>query len=233
MSLPATSVDPVMGTIARLGPALAVVAHPDDESFGLGSLLAALVGCGTEVRVLCLTQGESSTLGEESGLAARRAGELACACARLGVGTIALRDFPDGRLGVIPAAVLDRVVDDAVGDAATLIVFEPSGVTGHSDHRAATAAALRAGGRHGLPVVQWGVSPEVAARLNREFGTSFGPFEDDDVVEVIVDRTAQMAAVACHSSQLGDNPVVARRLALEGNVQHIRVCLPGNVHGTP
>ena len=41
---------------------LAVVAHPDDESFGLGALLAAFVAAGVRVSVLCLTHGEASTL---------------------------------------------------------------------------------------------------------------------------------------------------------------------------
>ncbi|HLI74718.1 MAG TPA: PIG-L family deacetylase, partial [Acidimicrobiales bacterium] len=49
--------------IALLGPALAVVAHPDDESFGLGAVLAALVRSGGDVRVLSFTHGEASTLG--------------------------------------------------------------------------------------------------------------------------------------------------------------------------
>ena len=37
--------------------ALAVIAHPDDESFGLGAVLAALVEAGVGVPVLCLTHG--------------------------------------------------------------------------------------------------------------------------------------------------------------------------------
>ena len=43
--------------------ALAVVAHPDDESFGLGAVLSTLSRAGVTVRVLCLTHGEASTLG--------------------------------------------------------------------------------------------------------------------------------------------------------------------------
>ncbi len=41
---------------------LAVVAHPDDESFGLGGLLALLSGGGVPTTVLCFTHGEASTL---------------------------------------------------------------------------------------------------------------------------------------------------------------------------
>ncbi|MHB1928237.1 MAG: PIG-L family deacetylase [Acidimicrobiales bacterium] len=48
---------------------LAVVAHPDDESFGLGGVLAALAATGRRVSLLCFTAGEGSTLGASPELA--------------------------------------------------------------------------------------------------------------------------------------------------------------------
>jgi LmbE family N-acetylglucosaminyl deacetylase len=204
---------------------LAVVAHPDDESFGLGAVLAALVAAGAEVRVVCLTHGEASTLGATAGLAALRAAELTAAAARLGVAEVHLHDFADGELGATAPTVLDGTVEDALGAAATLIVLERSGVTGHPDHRAATAAALRVAARRGLAVVEWGLAPEVASRLNAELGTEFASLDGDGVVEVPVDRTVQRSAIACHVSQAVDNPVLARRLELQGDVERIRLCV--------
>src|SRR5450759_2865211 len=59
---------------------LAVVAHPDDESFGLGALLDAFARSGAGVEVLCLTHGEASTLhGAPGDLASLRGTELAAA----------------------------------------------------------------------------------------------------------------------------------------------------------
>ena len=40
---------------------LAVVAHPDDESFALGAVLAGFADAGAAVALLCFTHGESST----------------------------------------------------------------------------------------------------------------------------------------------------------------------------
>ncbi len=41
---------------------VAIVAHPDDESFGLGALLWAFVAGGARVSLFCCTRGEASTL---------------------------------------------------------------------------------------------------------------------------------------------------------------------------
>jgi len=52
----------------RLLPAwpsvLAVIAHPDDESFGLGAVIDQFTAAGTAVHILCYTHGEASTLNE-------------------------------------------------------------------------------------------------------------------------------------------------------------------------
>src|SRR5215470_11176298 len=89
------------------GPVAAVVAHPDDETFGLGALLATLASEGREVRVLCLTHGEASTLGATEDLGNIRARELFDAARALGVADVTLLDLPDGGLDAVPDDVLD------------------------------------------------------------------------------------------------------------------------------
>jgi N-acetylglucosamine malate deacetylase 2 len=215
-----------LGGVADRGPVLAVVAHPDDESFGLGAILAALAAAGAEVRVVCLTHGEASTLGATHDLAAVRRRELTAAAERLGVADVALHDFPDGRLSDIATAVVDAVVEASLGDAATLVAFEAGGVTGHCDHRAATASAYRVAGRHRLTMLEWGVVPAVAAALNAEFAATFVALDGDDTIDVAVDRAVQLAAIACHHSQARDNPVLARRLELAGPAERIRLRPP-------
>src|SRR5215470_4659008 len=89
------------------GPVGAVVAHPDDETFGLGALVANLVSEGREVRVLCLTHGEASTIGATPGLGDIRGRELFAAARILGVDHVTLLDFPDGGLDAVPDDELD------------------------------------------------------------------------------------------------------------------------------
>ncbi|HEX4904664.1 MAG TPA: PIG-L deacetylase family protein [Acidimicrobiales bacterium] len=200
--------------------ALVVIAHPDDESFGLGAILDHLVAGGTDVRVLCFTRGEASTLGATSDLGAVREAELQCAAEVLGVRRVTLLGFADGALTDTPPATLDAIVESQLADAQLLVVFEPDGVTGHPDHRAATAAAERVAEARSLPVLEWGVSPEVAERLNAELGTEFVGLPG---VDLIVDRVRQHRAIACHASQARENPVLVRRLALQERVERVRV----------
>jgi LmbE family N-acetylglucosaminyl deacetylase len=206
--------------------ALVVIAHPDDESFGLGAVLHALVTAGAGVDVLCFTHGEASTLGEAPDLGKLRKAELLAAAAELGLRRVTLLDRPDGLLDQQPDYELDADVEGALLDAGLLVVFEPEGVTGHPDHRAATAAGLRAAARHSLPVLEWGVHPEVARALRCEFGAPFVSLDGPETVDVLVDRTTQHAAIACHQSQANDNPVLRRRLQLQGRRERLRYRRP-------
>jgi len=210
----------------RLARVLAVCAHPDDESFGLGAVLAALAKAGTSSSILCFTHGEASTLGLGTGdLGRLRADELAAAAAVLGVAGTGLLDYPDGRL---PGVSLSRLAGHVHRQARltgpdALLVFDEGGITGHPDHCQATAAALSAAARDDLAVIAWTVPRHVAEVLNAEFGTTFAgrPPEQIDLT-ITVERAAQFQAIACHASQSTRNPVLWRRLELQGNTEHLR-----------
>ncbi len=205
---------------------LAVVAHPDDESFGLGAVLAAFGTSGARVTVLCLTHGEASTLhGVPGHLRSVRARELAAAAAALGARTTLLLGYPDGGLGSVCRTALAGDVVDAARDvdADGLLVFDPSGVTGHPDHAAATAAALAAADVLDLPVLGWTLPADVADRLNHERGTAFTGHASDDIdCEVRVERARQLAAVGAHASQALPTSVLWRRLELLGDREYLR-----------
>lgn len=200
---------------------LAVVAHPDDESFGLGGLLGSFVDAGARGGVLCFTHGEASTLGSGD-LFAVRERELAAATDALGLSWCRLLSHPDGRLDREPIQLLADEVSEAVNatGAELILAFDDSGVTGHPDHRAATEAAVVAARRLGLGVLAWTVTPAVAEKLNAEFGTSFTGRPGDLLVRV--DRARQRRAIAAHRSQAVGNRVLERRLALSGNTEAVR-----------
>lgn len=205
---------------------LAVVAHPDDESFGLGAVLAEFVESGCAVSVLCLTRGEASTLqGVAGDLAEIRTVELADAARALGIGQVGLRDYPDGGLRDVQIDLLVEEIDTFTAGQVVdgILVFDPSGITGHPDHQRATEAALTYAEEHGTPVLGWTLPADVAEALRAETGAPFLGHSPEDIDLVIrVDRTTQEQAVACHPSQAIPGHVLSRRLELLGAHEHLR-----------
>ncbi|SDP46875.1 N-acetylglucosaminyl deacetylase, LmbE family [Nakamurella panacisegetis] len=227
---------PVATALPNWGCVLAVVAHPDDESFGLGAILDAFRTNGTRTAVLCLTHGEVSTLRSDTGvLAELREREFGAAAELLGVGWVALRDYPDGGLPQVSPGLLSGEAAAAVAavEADGLLVFDPGGVTGHPDHAASTAAALRAAAELDLPVLGWTLPDDVAAQLNRELGATFAGHRPDDIdIALPVTRARQLAASAAHVSQAIPTSVLWRRLALLGGTEHLRWLRPPGLNGT-
>jgi LmbE family N-acetylglucosaminyl deacetylase len=204
------------------------VAHPDDESFGLGALLSALASEDRAVRVLCFTHGEASTVGAHLELGAIRHTELEDAAQALGVGGVVLHDLPDGGLEDQAAGTLDAMIEAQLErGTAAIVTFEPNGVTGHPDHRAASAAALRVANDRGATLVEWGLQPKVAAQLRAMCDVRFHSIPDGaDVLDLVVSRLEQRKAIASHRSQLDDDPLVLRRLAIQGDIERIRLRPP-------
>ena len=205
---------------------LAVCAHPDDESFGLGGILATLRTGGATTHLLCFTTGEASTLGADiEDLAGARTKELTAAGAALGLTSIRLSNHRDGHLAEADFEELISEVQVSAGvhDADCLLVFDEGGITGHPDHQRATRAALAAGVRLGLPVVAWTLPSSIATILHDEFGAEFVGVPSEQIdIRLHVDRATQRAAIACHNSQAPDNPVLRRRLELQGDVESLR-----------
>jgi LmbE family N-acetylglucosaminyl deacetylase len=139
---------------------LVVVAHPDDETFGMGSVIARAAGNGVTVAVCCATRGERGEARPDAvpagvSVAAVREGELRAAAHRLGADHVRLLDFEDSGwdgacggaslCGAPFAAVVDAVRAVLIAEAPDIVVTgDPSGGDGHRDHvriaQATTAA---------------------------------------------------------------------------------------------
>jgi LmbE family N-acetylglucosaminyl deacetylase len=210
--------------------ALVVVAHPDDETFGLGAIADRFTVGGTAVHVLCFTHGEASTLNENHAeLRGARARELRQAAAELGVVTVTLLDYPDGHLATVPPGELSGHVTRLAArhGADGLLVFDDTGITGHPDHQAATRAAMHAARAGTLPVLAWALPDTVADLLRQETGEAFEgqpPGRIDLCIRV--DRARQRRAALMHASQISPAAVLWRRLQLQGDCEHLRWLLP-------
>jgi N-acetylglucosamine malate deacetylase 2 len=222
------------GALSPLLPAwqrpLAVVAHPDDETFGLGALLSHMTAAGATVHILCYTHGEASTLNENrTDLLRQREHELRQAAAALGAAGITLLGYRDGGLAAQPPGELaDRVTTVAAEHHADgLLAFDDTGITGHPDHKAATAAAVRAGAALGLPALAWALPADVAGRLRAETGQAFvGQPPGNLDFRIQVDRACQRLSAWLHTSQISSTAVLWRRLELQGDAEYLRWLLP-------
>lgn len=140
----------------RLGTILAVFAHPDDETYLAGGVMAAARAAGQRVVSVSLTAGERGTADPVSWpparLAATRRWEAAAAMAALGVMEHHVLDHRDGELDRDDALARSRIgaMIDTV-DPDSILTFGPDGATFHPDHIAThhlvTAAWERRGCR--------------------------------------------------------------------------------------
>ena len=140
--------------IAGLGTILGVWAHPDDEAYLSGGLMAAAVAAGQRVVCVTATRGEAGFPDLERPEAERRAlreRELAACLDLLGVTEHHWLDERDGACHEVdPARPVARLVE-LIGSVRpdTVLTFGPDGMTAHLDHIAVghwtTLAALEAG----------------------------------------------------------------------------------------
>jgi LmbE family N-acetylglucosaminyl deacetylase len=177
---------------------LVVVAHPDDESFGCGGVIASAARSGAAVTVCCATRGEAGEVAEGSGVGAGelpqvREAELREAAAVLGATDVVLLDFGDsGMAGDAPphtlvgapldavVAAVTRVLDDVVPDV--VVTMDETGGDGHRDHvriAAATTEAVRR--RPGPHLYQWCLSRGLLQRWVEQVRAALPDSEHLDV----------------------------------------------------
>jgi LmbE family N-acetylglucosaminyl deacetylase len=142
---------------------LVVLAHPDDETFGLGGTLALYAKRGVKVHLVCATRGEVGTVAPEfmegyTSIADLRVDELLCAAELLGLEKVHFLDYRDsGMVGAednehpdaLAQAPQDKVVAALVGFIRRLrpevvLTFDPVGGYGHPDHIAIHNATVKA-----------------------------------------------------------------------------------------
>ena len=123
----------------RLGSILSVWAHPDDETYLAGGLMASASDRGHRVVCATASAGERGTADPTAWPPARlapvRCREIAAAMAALGVDEHEIAGFPDGDLGACDAAGAAwarRLIEAVRPD--TILTFGADGMTFHPDH---------------------------------------------------------------------------------------------------
>jgi LmbE family N-acetylglucosaminyl deacetylase len=209
---------------------MCVLAHPDDESLGMGGTLAKYAAEGVETYLVTATRGErgrfgtSTTRPADAVVGQTRETELRAAARELGVREVIVLGYPDGDVdGVAPAVAQEAIAEQIRRIQPHVVVtFGPDGAYGHPDHIAVsqltTAAIVRAADRNyavsKLYYIAWTASvwAEYQAALKKLTSTVDGVERQVDPVpewEITtrLDTTAVWAtvwrAVQCHQTQMG------------------------------
>jgi LmbE family N-acetylglucosaminyl deacetylase len=184
--------------VAELGTILGIWAHPDDEAYLSGGLMALARDDGQRVVCVTATRGELGTpdpiAWPPDRLAAERTGELRRCLDVLGVREHHWLDHGDGACAVAdPAATVERLctlIDDVRPDS--VLTFGPDGITGHLDHRtvsAWTGAAFDRAARPGARLLHAAVPEPWEARW-RELSASLDVYMPGYPVLVPSERLA-------------------------------------------
>lgn len=142
---------------------LAVLAHPDDESFGMGGTLAYYSRRGVDTHLICATRGEAGDVDESKlrgykSIADRREAELRCAAGKLGLWEVTFLDYRDSGMTGSPdnhhpkalvAQPLRQIAEEIALHIRRLqpdvvVTFDPIGGYRHPDHIAVHQATVRA-----------------------------------------------------------------------------------------
>ncbi|MFN2483456.1 MAG: PIG-L deacetylase family protein [Candidatus Limnocylindria bacterium] len=206
------------------GGLAAILAHPDDESFGSAGALALAHDAGRPTRLLLITRGEAGgpTGAAPEATVRTREDELRCAAGRIGLDEVtSLEGYRDGAVAEAP---FDELVRDISGwlerrRPEAVITFGPHGITHHPDHVAVGNATRWAAQR----LVRAGIAPAFVYVISPVFGPGQNRYDlsaEEQGATHRIDITdvaeRKLTALECHVSQPDlAEPVAELRVAIE------------------
>src|SRR5262245_19118473 len=128
---------------------MCILAHPDDESLGMGGTLARYAKEGVETFLVTATRGERGRFGDPTVrpplevVGKVREAELRAAGRELGIREIHLLDYIDGDLGRADPVEAQRKIARFIRiiKPHVVVTFGPDGAYGHPDHIAISQLA--------------------------------------------------------------------------------------------
>ena len=208
------------------GGLAAVLAHPDDESFGCAGALALAHDAGATTRLLVVTRGEAGSADGEPdpALGDRREAELIMAAREIGLDEVSLLDgYADGGVADQPFDTLVEEIAAWLADRRpqAVITFGPHGVTGHPDHIVVGSATRWAVER----LAESGIAPNAVYVISPIFdpgGNLYDLSPEEQAathrIEITDLADRKLAALECHASQTDTaDEIAALRAAIQGD----------------
>ena len=201
---------------------LAIYAHPDDPDVSCGGTIASWAASGSEVHVCLCCDGGKGSLDpavDSSQLADRRRLEVEASGRQLGVKEHYWLGYPDGEIhdddelrGRLVSLIRQVRPEAVLAPDPTAVFFGPSYVN-HRDHRAVGWSVLDA-------VAPAAASPHYFPSAGPVFQVASlylsGTLEPDTWVDITSSIDVKAAALACHTSQLGEGGEWLRNVVRQG-----------------
>ncbi len=201
---------------------IAILAHPDDDAFGMGGTLALRASQGQEVHVILATKGEA---GGKNGIESVREKEAQNAAKLLGLdlNNYHFLGFTDGQIcnnqyhdiADKISAILNEVIGDEPAEV-DLLTFDRYGISGHLDHIAMSMIATFVFRRSLSKMDQvttarllYLVSSKLSRPTPNDSYFVYGPAGvDEKSIDIISDVSSvfdkKVAAIKAHASQNPD-----------------------------
>ena len=208
------------------GGLAAVLAHPDDESFGCAGALALAHQAGATTRLLVVTRGEAGTPDgmPDAAFGDTREAELICAARAIGLDEVSILDgYADGGVADQPFETLVDEIAAWLADRrpSAVITFGPHGVTGHPDHIVVGNATRWAVER----LAESGIAPNSVYVISPIFdpgGNLYDLSAEEQAathrIEITDLADRKLAALECHASQTDTaDEIAALRSAIQGD----------------
>lgn len=190
------------GAVQRV---LVIAPHMDDEAIGCGGAVLRHVGCGASVAVVYLTDGSMGDARLYAGsltdaqrtelrmsLRQVRRAEGQAWCQAAGVRDVEFLDGPDSQIGGPAGTALAAPLAGLLRRLRPQVVYLPSPLDTHADHRAANVIA-------GQAMAEWG---EGGCML-RGYEV-WSPLVANAVMDITDVFEAKMSLLALHASQMVD-----------------------------
>ena len=208
---------------------LAIMAHPDDESFGIGGTLAKYAREGVDVHLICATDGDNGTVAPEllngfDSVAELRALELRCAGEKLGLASLEMAGYRDSGMAGSeqnqhPEALASQPVEDFARKIAqkirevrpqVVVTHDEIGNYLHPDHIAC----------HRSTVMAFDLAGDPSAMPEEDFSA----YQPKKLYFNTFPKTIMKVAVKI-ASVLGKNP---RALGRNGDIDAVELAYKGD-----
>ncbi len=184
---------------------LVIAAHPDDESLGCGGTIKKHTNNGDRVRVLYMTNGESSRNNKKTGSIKKRLKSAMQSKKILGIEEIKFLNLPDNEMDKISLLKIVKKIEKYLNLFKPTIIYTHHHGDLNIDHRITFQAVMTACRPQPSSIIQQVFSFEIPSSTDFQ-SSNVGPFLPNLFIDIDKTIADKMESLKSYSSEMRDNP---------------------------